>query len=60
MSGDWIVIGIAAMVIVVIAIGWSVPMGHAVDRRRAWNLWAAGLINDTELRRRLGEAEHEH
>jgi cytochrome c biogenesis protein CcdA len=51
-----VVLYIAGAALVLLFAGlFALSMGDAVDRRRAWNLWAAGLIDDDELRRRLGE-----
>jgi len=42
-------------IVVVLAVMLAASWGEAVDKRRAWNLWAAGLIDDDELKRRIGE-----
>jgi hypothetical protein len=44
--------GVLALIILV-AVAWAHDWGEAVDRRRAWQLWRAGLIDDDELRRRV-------
>lgn len=35
-------------------VAFAVGMNDAVNRARAWRLWEADLIDDTELRRRIG------
>lgn len=48
-----LLIALIAVVIVVVSLAWAHDMGDAIDRRRAWNLWLAGIIDDEELRRRV-------
>lgn len=38
-----------------LVLAMNASIESAVYHRRAWNLWAAGLITDEELLRRIGE-----
>lgn len=51
---EWaIFIGVVALV-GFLAFAFAVGMDQAVQRSRAWRLWEAGLIDDDELLRRIG------
>lgn len=52
---EWWMWLIAAIIVFIVAVIWSIDWGRAVEHRRAWNLWAAGVIDSEELKRRLDE-----
>jgi hypothetical protein len=52
---NWFLVIPGAALFILLWAGLTVSFTEAAEKRRAWNLWAAGLIDDEELKRRIGE-----